>query len=135
MNIDRTTYILDPIVILAGLTKLEANYYEFLELSRSFNGWVLTLNAQEIEDLLVDFTIVKGKAVQVPPRYKLLECVFDDITEIYEDEFRQDLVQKGTHLKKLSLYKKGWVKYTQAEKDEDWTYRVTALGSLNAEKL
>ena len=126
---------IEPIALLSEMTELESEYYEFQKVARTFNGWALTLDAEEFDELLTDFTILKGKESRLPPKYKILDYVFDDIHEFYHEDFTEDLIMKGEHLKRISLSRMGYCTYTPAEEDKDWKFTITKEGMAKANEI
>tara|TARA_R100000656_G_scaffold105351_2_gene77485 strand:+ start:344 stop:727 length:384 start_codon:yes stop_codon:yes gene_type:complete len=115
-------------VILSELNDLELDFYNFFKENRTFNGWALSLTASQFNDLMVDFTLIRGKVNMLPPKYKILEFIIDGKHQFEHEEFKDDLVVKGLNLRKISLCRRGFMTYTPAETDDEWTFKITPLG-------
>lgn len=125
----------DAPVVLGELTELETNFYNFWKEYRTFNGWALTLNDEEFQELMVDFTFIKGKTNENPPKYGVLEYIAEGKTSFSSDDFTEDLQMKGDHLKKISLTKMGYAEYTPGKEDKDWEFLITEAGAIKAEEI
>lgn len=122
------TVLVNPAVILSELTDLEQDFYDFFKDYSTFNGWALTLNNVEFDELMVDFTLKPGKKGKAPPKHKILEFILEGKTSFDYAEFSKDLVLKGRNLKRISLCRIGYMSYKAGETDADWTFKVTELG-------
>lgn len=117
-----------PTTILSELNDLELDFFNFFKEHRTFNGWALSLTNSQFTDLMVDFTFIRGKKSQLPPKYKILEFIIDGKHQFEYEEFKDDLVVKGLNLRKISLCRRGFMTYTPAGTDDEWTFKITPLG-------
>lgn len=116
---------LNPEVFLSGLNDLEYNYYDFLDQAFTFNGWILTLNAEELEQVEKEFRVQpNSNPPQLPPKYTILEYIRKGINEFSHAEFVEDLMVKRVALKKIKACKAGLMKYIPAEEDGEWRFEV-----------
>lgn len=130
MKNEEIIFDLNPTEVLTNLNSIEQYYYDFFKEHQTFNGWLLTLNDEEFEAVLVDFKIKKGKDNNLPPKFKLLEVLLEGKKKIGQQEFTDDLVSKAHHLTRINLCRMGYAKYTQAEDDKDWKYKYIKDNNL-----
>lgn len=71
----------------------------------------------------------------VPPKYGVLEYIFEGKTKFALEEFNEDLKLKGEHLKKIGLFRMGFCTYTPSEYDKDWDFIITKAGAEKAEGI
>lgn len=119
------------------LVPAEREYDEWLELSNSFQGWLLTLNDTEFayihKNLNHDFKKDPDNGISF--LFTQLEAFKREQHIMLMSELSKDLEMKITGCNLIYLARKGLATYEVAEKDEDWEFELTEEGTKEFQKM
>jgi hypothetical protein len=132
MEANHLVYYIDKEVFYKSIDPLEENYLEFLDMSESYMGWLLTLSSEEFEEVLVRMTtppgtIVNGEKVR-SLALPICELVHKEIFEIVESELHLRQATLVTYTRMVFAIKEGLMSYEVGPTDGEWKVSVTEAG-------
>jgi len=113
------------------LSTVEKNYQEFLELSDSFLGWLLTLNDEEFDyvhrNMTHDF---KNNPEDVSGLlFTQIELIHQGNPTILMSELVEDTAKKIKMVRNIKAVKESLLTYTPGATDMEWLFNITDKGS------
>ena len=123
-----------------ALTPIEENYQEFLIISDSFLGWLLTLNLEEFDYVYKNMThdFVNKPNEGVGFLFTQIELMHQGNSIILRTELESDTQKKVQMTRTIRSVKEGLLEYIPGETDMLWQFSVTEKGMklvAKAEKL
>lgn len=116
--------------ILDVLTDAEKNYLEFLKLSNSFYGWLLTLDKAEFEHVYINIThdFVNDPLGAIPFLFTQVELIPKGEGVIIVSDLERDIKRKKRMVRIIRACKEGLLRYVPGETDMEWKFELTELG-------
>lgn len=122
-----------------SIQPIEENYLEFLDMSDSFLGWLLTLNKEEFNEVYLRLIFPPGhivdgitiKSLALP----FVEMVHKGIWETTDDEASKRQVELRAYVRVIYLIKAGLLQYEPGDTDSMWKVEVTQKGTRLADAL
>ena len=119
----------DKTVFMNTINGLEENYLEFLNLSESFYGWLLTLNKEEFIEVYEAYLFKDGMGLH------FVELAHQDIWSLLKSEATKRIAEMRVMIRIVLLIKEGIFSYTPGEIDSEWRVDVTEKGKKVADSL
>ena len=125
-DMEETQNILEPI---------EKNYLEFLELSDSFLGWLLTLSEEEFRYVYKNVTHNYRQDPQggISFLFTQVELIHKGVSIMLLSELEEDIKRKRFFTLLIQAVKKKLVRYKVGKTDMEWKFEVTEEGKLVAD--
>lgn len=102
--------------------ELEQNYLEFLDMSESFMGWLLTLNDEEFATVFTAYMDGNGMGLH------FVEYAHKDIWQILQSEMTKRIVAHKVYLRTIFLVREGIYTYTAGSTDNQWRVSFSEKG-------
>lgn len=129
--------VFDMDEVLKVMTPIEHNYCDFLDLSGSFLGWLLTLNAEEFalvhKSMNHDFKKDPNGATSF--LFPMIELRHIGKAGILYGELVYINHQQRGKTNLIHMVKEGFLTYKTADKDLDWEFKLTEKGAKYKKEL